>query len=60
MAAVLSPVHDKRLRPVAYMSKKFSGAEANHGIYKKELLAIVTTFKDWAHYLRGAKHTIKV
>lgn len=33
MAAVLSQVHNKRFRPVAYMSKKFSGAETNFGIY---------------------------
>jgi hypothetical protein len=60
MAAVLSQVHDKRLRPVAYMSKKFSSTKANYGIYKKELVAIVTAFKKWAHYLRGTKHTIEV
>jgi hypothetical protein len=60
MAAVLSQVHDKWLCPVTYMSKKFSGAKANYGIYKKELLAIVTVFKEWAYYLMGAKHTIQV
>ncbi len=42
------------------MSKKFSSTEANYSIYKKELLVIVTAFKEWAHYFRGAKHTIEV
>jgi hypothetical protein len=60
MAAVLSQVHDKRLSPVAYMSKIFSSTKANYSIYKKELLDIVTAFKEWAHYLRGTKHTIEV
>jgi hypothetical protein len=60
MAAVLFQVHDKHLHPVTSMSKKLAGAEANYGIYKKELLAIVTAFKEWAHCLRGAKHTIEV
>jgi hypothetical protein len=60
MAAVLSQVHDKHLRPVAYMSKKFSSTKANYGIYKKQLLAIVTALKELAHYLRGTKHTIEV
>ena len=40
--------------PIAYCSKKFSGAEVHYPIYDKELLAIVWSFRQWRHYLEGA------
>jgi hypothetical protein len=45
---------------VASLTKKFSSTKDNYGNYKEELLAIVTAFKKWAHYLRKAKQTIEV
>jgi hypothetical protein len=60
IAAVLSQTHEKTTRPIAFLSKKLSLAEQNYTIYKKKLLAIMTAFKHWAHYLRGARHRIEV
>ncbi|EFY87299.1 pol protein [Metarhizium acridum CQMa 102] len=49
-----------RLHPVAFFSKKLHGPELNYGIHDKELMAIIECFKEWRHYLIGAKHQIKV
>ncbi|EFY87300.1 pol protein [Metarhizium acridum CQMa 102] len=48
-----------RLHPVAFFSKKLHGPELNYGIHDKELMAIIECFKEWRHYLIGAKHQIK-
>ena len=45
VAGVLSQKHGKKLRPVAYFSKKMTPAECNYMIYDKELLAIVKSFE---------------
>jgi hypothetical protein len=60
LTTMLLQVDDKTTRLVAFLSKKLSTAKQNYIIYKKELLAIVTAFKHWAHYLQGAKHWIEV
>ena len=39
---------------VVYCSRKFSGAKVYYLIYDKELFAIVRSFKEWRHYLKGA------
>ncbi|TQV89904.1 retrotransposon nucleocapsid protein [Cordyceps javanica] len=49
-----------RLHPVAFFSQKLHGPELNYGIHDKELMAIIQCFKEWRHYLVGAKHKIKV
>lgn len=49
-----------RLHPVAFFSKKLHGPELNYGIHDKELMAIIECFREWRHYLVGAKHQIKV
>ncbi|TQV93704.1 pol protein [Cordyceps javanica] len=49
-----------RLYPVAFFSQKLHGPELNYGIHDKELMAIIQCFKEWRHYLVGAKHKIKV
>ena len=38
-------------KPVAFLSKTFSGAERNWIIYEKELFAIVYTLKKWEYHL---------
>ena len=45
IAEVLSQMHGKVLKPVAYFSKKMTPAECNYMIYDKELLAIVKSFE---------------
>ena len=47
VAGVLSQMHGKVLKPVAYFSKKMTPAECNYIIYDKELLAIVKSFETW-------------
>ncbi|KAI0993004.1 hypothetical protein K3495_g15180 [Podosphaera aphanis] len=48
LGGCLSQVDDqKRLRPVAYFSKRLSGAESNYPIHDKEMHAIVTCLREW-------------
>lgn len=42
------------MHPVAYFSRSFTPAEHNYDIHDKELLAIVTAFKEWRPWLAGA------
>ena len=58
--AVLSQRDADSVRPVAFYSKKMSPAELNYPIYDKELLAIVSCFKEWRVYLEGSLHQIEV
>ena len=46
--------------PIAFYSRKFSGAELNYSTPDKELMAIVIAFEHWRHYLEGAQDTIEV
>ena len=42
----LSQADDKgKLRPVAYLLRKFTPAESNYKVYDKELLAIIEAFR---------------
>ncbi|KAM3518270.1 hypothetical protein MY4038_010136 [Beauveria bassiana] len=45
-----------RLHLVAFFLKKLHGPELNYGIHDKELMAIIECFKEWRHYLVGAKY----
>ncbi|XP_057962265.1 uncharacterized protein LOC131153830 [Malania oleifera] len=42
---------EKEGRPVAYFSKKLSGAALNYPTYDKELYALVRALEMWQHYL---------
>jgi len=59
-AVASQPNSQGRLRPFAYYSKKFTGAELNWKIYNKELFAIVDAFQTWRMYVTGLKYPIKV
>ena len=48
-AGILSLRWEDGWHPIAYFSKKFSGAEVRYPVYDKELLAIVLSFKHWRH-----------
>ena len=48
------------VRPIAFLSKKFSPAEINYEIHDKEMLAIIICLKEWRAYLEGAQHTISI
>jgi len=60
-AAVLSQYNDEgTLHPVAFFSKKYSPAECNYQIYKKELMAIVWGFEEWHAELQSVENPISV
>jgi hypothetical protein len=60
-AAVLSQIQEtKRLHPVAYHSRKFKPAEINYDVHDKEMLEIVTAFKEWEHMLKSVAGEITV
>lgn len=61
LGAVLSQTADDGLlHPVAFYSRKFTPSEINYDVHDKELLAIVTAFKEWRRYLEGARHKVTV
>jgi len=48
----------KKLRLVAYYSRKLSLAELNYDIHDKELLAIVVAMEQWRVYLKGSTYLV--
>lgn len=46
--------------PIAYYSRKLQSAEQNYTVHDKELLAIISAFQNWRHYLVGSPHVIDV
>jgi len=58
-AALLQQV-EGRLHPVAFHSQKMDKAEINYEIHDKEMLAVVSAFKEWRRYLEGARFQIIV
>jgi len=51
---------NSKIRPIAFLSGTFSGAELNYDFHDKELLAIYKAFHSWHHYLEGASSQIYV
>ena len=61
LGCVLSqPSEDGHLRPLCFYSRKFTPVELNYAIYDKELLAVVSAFKQWRVYMEGAAHPVRV
>ncbi|QRW27779.1 Retrotransposable element Tf2 protein [Rhizoctonia solani] len=61
MGAILSQRGpDNRLHPIAYMSKSFSGAEANYDTHNKELLAIIKALEEWRIFLEATDKPVQV
>lgn len=61
IAGILSQVQpNSSMHPVAFFSRQMTPAELNYPVYDKELLAIYTCFKEWRHFLQGAKHRVTV
>ena len=60
LGGILSQIHEGRLHPIPFLSRKFTEAEINYDTADKELLAIVDCFKRWRRYLEGAKHQVQV
>ena len=60
LGGVLGQKYDSKLHPIAFFSKKLSGAPLNYPVHDKELMAIVEAFKEWRPYLSGTTHEVKV
>ncbi|KAM0717753.1 hypothetical protein Q7P37_006085 [Cladosporium fusiforme] len=59
-ACLSQPDEKRKLRPVAYLSRKMTPAKLNYEIHDKELLAIVEAFRHWRIYLEGHPEEITV
>ncbi|GIL51402.1 hypothetical protein Vafri_7300, partial [Volvox africanus] len=46
-------------KPVAFLSKKFSGAERKYTTGEQELLAVVHALREWRCYLEGRAFVVK-
>ena len=54
LGGCLSQLDDqKRLRPIAYFSRRLSSAEVNYPIHDKEMLAIIACLKEWQAELKS-------
>ena len=61
IGAVLSQKQkDGTVRPVAYWSKKLSGAPRNYSATERELMAIVEATQHWRSYLHGSPYPIQL
>ena len=61
LGCILSqPSPDGSLHPICFYSRKFTPAELNYPIYDKELLAVVSAFKQWRVYVEGAVLPVSV
>ena len=53
LAGILSMQdNDSKIRPIAFLSRTFSGAELNYDVHDKELLAIYEAFHSWRIILK--------
>ena len=59
VGAVLLQVHDGKLFPVGYGSKKLTGAERKYSAIERECLAVVWAVKKYLRYLYGREFTIQ-
>lgn len=60
VGAVLQQDRGSGLQPIAYMSKKLTGAETRYPVHEQELLAIITALTTWKHYLSGTTVPVRV
>jgi hypothetical protein len=59
IGAVLEQENENGPHPLAFSSRKLSGAEKNYPVHERELLAIVYALKEWRPYLHGIQFVIK-
>jgi hypothetical protein len=57
-------VDEKSMRgmwhPIAFWSRKIIPAEKNYKTHDRKLLAIIAAFREWRHYLEGARHCVEI
>ena len=51
---------DSKWHPIAFYSKSLNAVEWNYKIHDKEMLAVMKSLEKWWHFLKGAKHKVKV
>ena len=51
--AILSQMVEGKDRPIAYFSRRFTGAETRYEVVEKELYAVILSLKHWKHYIYG-------
>ena len=59
IGAVLEQEDADGCHPIAFASRKLSGAEQNYPVHERELLAIVYALKEWRTYLHGSRFVIR-
>ena len=59
MGAVLSQVQDGQEKVIAYFSKAFSRTEKKYCVTRRELLAVVSSIKQFHHYLYGRHFLVR-
>jgi hypothetical protein len=59
IGAVLEQESENGPHPLAFASRKLSGAENNYPVDERELLAIFYALKEWRPYLHGSRFVIK-
>jgi hypothetical protein len=60
VGAVLQQDRGAGLQPIAFLSKKLTGAESRYPVHEQELLAIITALTSWRHYLSGTAVPVRV
>ena len=56
LGCVLSQLQSNNAtHPVGYYSRKFKPTELNYDVHDKEMLAIMTAFKEWEHMLKSVQ-----
>ena len=60
VGAVLQQDRGSGLQPVAFLSKKLTGAESRYPVHEQELLAIITALTTWRHYLSGTAVPVRI
>ena len=59
MGGILQQDQGNGLQPIAYASRKLSGAESRYSAYERELLGIVWSIGQWRQYLEGRKFVVQ-
>lgn len=60
IGAVLSQKQDDLWKPIAFLSKSLSPAERNYEIWDREMLSVLTSLKEWRHFLLGARNVFEI
>jgi len=61
LGVVLSQLGEEgKLHLVAFHSRKFSAVKINYEIHDKEFLAIVDSFQEWCHLLKGVSQQVTI